>query len=231
MNNPEHRLLWPKDPPDITPEYMAKEFGRTVRARVWILLEESWHLSNMAVSPMKSYNAYDLWEVCKDLITSKKDRFKSINEALKDLMESNEIIKIPGKYEERYQFNPHGPLVFRFNEGDIQRKESKTDKAIRELYNTLFNTNITESDILKDPDELINQDILSQRAIGHYHEFAFAVAQMARLFENPITQGSSMEKLQNGFYGPSVAISYKPGGWKDKLKKDELKDSRILFVH
>lgn len=180
---------------------------------------------------MKSYNAYDLWEVCKDLITSKKDRFKSINEALKDLTESNEIIRISGKYEERYQFNPDGPLLFRFNEGIPQRKDDKTDKAIRELYNALFDANITESDILKGPSELIDQDILSQRAIWHYYEFAFAIAQMAHLFKNPLTHGSPMEKLQNGYYGPFVAMSYKPGGWRDKIKKEELKDGRLLFIH
>lgn len=232
MTDKGNKIYWPKDPPEITPEYMAKEFGHTVRSRIWILLEESMRISYNTKSPLKSYNAYDFWEICKDLISSKKDRFKSINEAIRELEDNGEITRVKGPYEDRFQFSPTGDLRFRFNEGEPKRKDDKYLKLIRELYNCIFDKNITEQDDLSYIDRLSGRDEAYQETISHFNDFSIAIAQIALLFKNPlILNMSGSEKLMKGYYGPSVAMSYKPDGWRDKIKKEELKDNRLLFLH
>jgi len=232
MTDKGNKIYWPKDPPEITPEYMAKEFGHTVRSRIWILLEESMGISYNTKSPLKSYNAYDFWEICKDLISSKKDRFKSINEAIRELEDNGEITRVHGPYEDRFQFSPTGDLRFRFNEGEPKRKDDKYLKLVRELYNCIFDKNITEQDDLSYINRLSDRDEAYQETMSHFNDFSIAIAQIALLFENPlISNMSSSEKLMKGYYGPSIAMSYKPDGWRDKIKKEELKDNRLLFVH
>ena len=235
MTDQRNKIYWPKDPPQITPEYMAKEFGRTVRSRIWILLEESMRISYYTKSPLKSYNAYDFWEICKDLVSSKKDRFKSINEAIRELEDNGEITRVHGPYEDRFQFSPTGDLRFRFNEGEPKRKDDRYLKLVRELYNCIFDKNITEQDHLNyvsHTDDSLDQDKDYQKTMSHFSDFSLAVAQVAQLFKNPlISNMSRSEKLMKGYLAPYVAISYKPGGWRDKIKKEEIKDKRLLFLH
>jgi hypothetical protein len=115
-------------------------------------------------------NEYDLYEVCKDKIRSKKDKFRPIKVALKHLIEKRSVVKKINRFGEPVYRSSWNELMDRLAKGELETQkwtEGEQEKKVRMSYNILYGTSIP--DRWSNPGEFAK---LTENQQWHYFEFS-----------------------------------------------------------
>ena len=184
----------------------AVSYGKTIKTRIWIFLHESMKES-ANYQELKIWNEYDFYDLCKNLIKSKKDKFKNIHNALNQLLEDGDIVKVNRTGEPWHSREDEPWYCFNFSEKFRDRttddmagkKESGEDKLIRELYNKAFDKDIA-------PDWKHELKLVP----SHFMDFNYAVHELIRIFNRPDMSLSEEEKITKGKWYPKVRLTYMP---------------------
>lgn len=149
--------------------------GRTIRAMLSDLFEYQ--------EPSDVFDEYDLYEVCRTKIRSKKDKFKSIKVALDELIERHFVVKSLNKFgvpiyrsawHENLELLAKGELELRkWEEGDLEAR-------VRRGYNIIF-----EADIPNRWADLEAFNRLPENAASHYFEFSERLFRLIREMGDP----------------------------------------------
>lgn len=153
----------------------------------------------------ESFNEYFFLEsLCPDLITSKRDRFKSIRIALRKLTQNGDIVK---------EVNQYGEPVYHFKESglyDLRKAdtvETEGEKRLRELYNAEFDWIIppTWKSLFRDPKRKTD---IPETATLHFMEFMEAARKLIDIYKGPDKYMTMEERIKERKVFPKVQIYY-----------------------
>jgi hypothetical protein len=212
---------------ETSPEEIARLAGGTVKSRIWIFLSQSMYKDLEDHRELRTYTAPDLLEICKgDLITSKRNRYKNLNIALRELIREGYVVRVPAQDEMRYRFSSSNSL--RINISKLMSKEpgpaeerhslAETERYLRKIYNMSFGENMPADYSMHSSlsDSLPND--ISETVALHYRDFVCAALELVELFKRPEMYVTEEERMRNGMLDIRVNLSYLPGKYWN-LKK------------
>ena len=128
------------------------------------------------------FDFYDFYEVCKNKIKSKKDKFKSIKLAIDELIEERHVVKRSYNYEDRYR-SAWYELFDQIAKGEVAIEkwvEGDLEARIRKGYNVIFGVDI--------PNRWADMDAffrMPENVRNHYVEFSDHVHTLVREMGDP----------------------------------------------
>ena len=202
------------------PAVIARWLGDTIKKRIWYFLNQSMTEDEESHMEPRTYSAQDLLEICEgDLITSKRNRYKNLNVALRQLIRDQYVVTVPMPNEIRYRFNTEDSRRIGISElmgkNRISAEEklllTQTEKHLRKIYNLNFVEKVPEDFsaeyALRNPS---NGDVPQTVAL-HYRDFVYAAMELIDLYKRPDMYLTVEERIKKGMPHISVDWSYLSG--------------------
>lgn len=168
---------------------MIKEHPYFLVAHDFPTVEQRISMFMSTIEDGEHFNEYDFLELCRDLIKSKKDKFKSIKKALERLLDRGYIWKEINKLGEPVYSSPWGRLnsALRSNPDaykseEIEWPETELEQKIREFHNVVFNCRVPHN-----WQRHLDDGAIPEGVLDHYVGFRDALMKVIKEYQNPTT--------------------------------------------
>lgn len=198
---------------EAAPAVIARWLGDTIKKRIWYFLNQSMTEDEESHMEPRTYSAQDLLEICEgDLITSKRNRYKNLNIALRQLIKEKYVVTVPMPNEIRYRFNSHYDRRISISEmigkntgsAEQRRLWDQSERYLRKIYNMNFIEKVpadfSADHALRRTDYM---DVPETVAL-HYRDFVYAALEMIEIFRRPDMYDTGKERIGRGMLHISV---------------------------